>query len=90
MARRRYSAQDQHKMVQDSLADFRAKGIDARAISPLHPGGVVETIKTMKKELSSVRDQSQEQTERSRRKHQQAVKEGNARVTEEARKFKKV
>lgn len=85
---RRYSESDQQKLVRDTLADFRAKGIDARSIAALHPGGVQETLKRMNSDLSRVRDQSQEQVAQRRADHRKTVRESNARVREEAKRFK--
>jgi hypothetical protein len=66
MAERKYSQQDQEKRVQDTCADLRAKGVDVRNLVPLHPGGVVEALREVTRDVSATRDQSQQQVEESR------------------------
>jgi hypothetical protein len=66
MAEKRYSKEDQQKRTADKLADFRAKGIDAQQIHAVHPGGMNETLKHITQNISAVRDQSQEQTQKNR------------------------
>lgn len=68
MAAKKYSAEDQKKLVTDKLADLRAKGIDVRQVRSLIPGGAVEAVKQIQKDISYSRDQSQIQTESNRRK----------------------
>lgn len=87
MAEKRYSPSDMAKMTRDKLADYRAKGIDARQIAPTHPGGLRETLKTIDQELGATRDQSQEQIGRAQQRHDKAVKEGREKCREMARKY---
>lgn len=61
MAERRYSESDRRKIVQDRLANLRARGIDARQIHSLHPGGVEESLREIERDIPWARDQSQEQ-----------------------------
>ena len=63
---REFKGDDLRKMTQDSLADLRAKGVDAQEIHSVHPEGLQAALNHMKKNLSAVRDQSQEQTARNR------------------------
>lgn len=84
MAGKRYSPQDQAKMARDVAADYRAKGVDVRDITPVCPGGLVEAIKGMNRDFSFVRDQSQEQTARNKERHERNVREGKERNRKEA------
>lgn len=68
MSTKSYSQSDQQKRVRDTLADLRAKGVDAQQIHSVHPGGMNETLKHLTKNVSAVRDQSQEQTAKNRSK----------------------
>lgn len=66
MAEKKYSPSDQQKMTRDFLADCRAKGMDFQEMKPLVSGQPKDVIDTLKKNLSSVKDQSQIQTEQNR------------------------
>ena len=64
----RYSESDERRRTEDRLADLRAKGIDARQIKSLVPGGTDAALKHLEQNISQVRDQSQEQTARNKEK----------------------
>jgi hypothetical protein len=74
MAEKRYSREDEAKRTRDTLADLRAKGIDAREIHAIHPGGMKETLKHLTQNISCVRDQSQAQTEVNHEKMRQSTR----------------
>lgn len=66
MAEKRYSSDDQQKMIRDKAADWRAKGIDAVDVNILHPGGTLEGIRSIEKDLGYTREQAQSQQEQGR------------------------
>lgn len=57
---------DNFKRVQDSLAEFRAKGLDVTEVTPIMPGGISESIRYIKNNFSQVKDQAQEQQRKRR------------------------
>jgi hypothetical protein len=62
---------DEVKRQQDMVHELRERGIldvkSVKDVAPLHPGGMTEALKTMLKNSSYTKDQSQEQRERNRR-----------------------
>jgi hypothetical protein len=66
MAEKRYSREDQQKMLRDKMQDMNAKGADFRDVWVTHPDGTMGLIKELKKEPGYMVDQSQEQTEKNR------------------------
>ncbi len=65
MRDRMLKGSDLDKYRRDQLAELRARGVDARDITPMHPGGEVETFRQLRGEIGATRDQSQEQIARS-------------------------
>ena len=66
MAERRYSKEDQQKMLKDTMENLNAKGCDFRDAWVMHPDGTTGLVKELKKEPGFMVDQSQEQTEQNR------------------------
>jgi hypothetical protein len=82
MAEKRYSPEDERKRTADRLDSLRGKGIDARDVHPLHPGGMGEVLRQMESDPAAFRDQSQAQTERNTESGKKAVKNARKRLDE--------
>ena len=59
MAERRYSPDDQQKMMRDFMADARAKGADFQQAHVTSPDGITGAIKEMKHDMGYTVAQSQ-------------------------------
>jgi len=66
MAERRYSKEDQAKMLKDQMANLNARGADFQDCHVTHPDGTMGLVKELKREPGYMVDQSQEQTEHNR------------------------
>lgn len=63
MAERKYSGEDQQKILKDFMNDANAKGCDFKDAWVTAPDGAIGAVKEMKKDFSYTKDQSQGQTE---------------------------
>lgn len=66
MAERRYSKEDQRKILHDNMAKLNARGADFQECWVTHPDGTMGLVKEMKKDPGWMVAQSQAQTEKNR------------------------
>jgi hypothetical protein len=66
MAERRYSKEDQAKILKDNMNKLNARGADFQDCHVCHPDGTMGLVKEMKKDPGWMVAQSQEQTEKNR------------------------
>jgi hypothetical protein len=66
MAERKYSKEDQQKILKEKMNNLNARGCDFQDCWPVHPEGAMGVVKELTKDPSFVIAQSQEQTEKNR------------------------
>jgi hypothetical protein len=66
MAEKRYSKEDQQKILKETMNNLNARGADFQDCWPLHPDGVLGVVNELKKDPAYVVAQSQAQTEKNR------------------------
>jgi hypothetical protein len=66
MAERRYSPEDQKKILKDTMNNLNSKGCDFQDCWVTHPDGTMGLVKEMKQDPGWMVAQSQAQTEKNR------------------------